>query len=560
MTGAEYIIRFLEAVEVPYLFGNPGTTELPLNDAAVDSCVQYILALHEIPAVAMADGYAQASGKMGVVNLHISCGVGNAMGMLYNAYRAGSPLVVTAGQQDQRFIHTDPILWGDMVTVTRPWTKWSAEVRTLNALPSLLRRAFQIALSPPTGPVFLSLPLDIQMAVMPDVPAPTSLTLPHRAAVPDPNILEAAARVLAESESPAILLGSKPLGAAGKMALVHLAELLGAPVFHEPYYAHGRCNFPPQHPLAAGLLPFWTPEIRAGLETFDLVLAIGVKLFEEYIYHGDIAAIPERTQLIHVDDDDREIGKNYPPTLGLLGNIEAIVQALDFAISKFMKGDRPTVRARRQRWQKEIATARAQLRQRAQHEKTNRPLPPLAMLEALASILPPEVAVVEEAPTTSGSYFERAGVLPTAEGFFAHKGWALGWGLGCALGVRLAWPDRPVLALLGDGAALYGIQGLWTAAHYRIPVTIVVANNHQYGILKSCALVLGLPRAAHGRFCGLDLDRPAIDFVLLATSFGVDAFRVETCDELRDAAITALSSDRPVLIEVPVAPAPLETA
>lgn len=559
MTGAEYFVRFLEAMDIPYLFGNPGTTELPINDALFGSSVQYILALQEIPVMAIADGYAQASGRAGVVNLHISCGLGNAMGMLYNAFRAGTPLVVTAGQQDQRFIHKDPILWGDMVAVAHPWTKYSAEVRSATALPALLRRAFQIALTPPTGPVFLSLPLDVQMAIMPEGSLPERCPLPQVATTPASEAVRQAAQFLVDAKAPAIILGSKPLGATGIARLVQLAEHLGAPAFHEPYYAHGRCNFPAQHPLAAGLLPFWAPEIRTRLQPFDLLLAIGVKLFEEYIYHGEISPIPESARLIHIDDDYREVNKNYPTAVGLVGDMAAIVGAVETLVRESGVADRPETHARRERWKAEIASARLRLRRQAAAEQHARPITPLAMLEALASILPPNVAVVEEAPTTSGSYFERAGVLPTPEGFFAHKGWALGWGLGCAIGVRLAWPDRPVLALLGDGAALYGIQGLWTAARYKIPVTFIVANNRQYGILKSCGRVLRLPNASRGNFVGLDVEAPTIDFVQLASSFGVKACRVEDCEHLRQLAVAALQGEEPFLIEVPVAPSALET-
>ena len=550
------MIDFLARQGVRYLFGNPGTTELPINDAIVSSPVRYILGLQEIPVMAMADGYAQATGTVAVVNLHISCGLGNAMGMLYNAFRAGTPLVVTAGQQDQRFIHTEPILWGDMVSVVRPWTKWAAEVRSARELPRLLARAFQIAQTPPTGPVFLSLPLDVQTAEMPeDVPTLDPKTL-HLAELPPQHAIKEAAHLLATAEHPAILVGSKPLGTEGIQCLSRLAEKLGAPVFHEPYYTHGRCNFPANHPLSAGLLPFWSPEIRERLQSFDVLLAVGVKLFEEYIYHGDIACIPPSSRLIHVDDDPREINKNYPTAVGLVGNIPRILGSILQELEVHPGFPTEAAASRRARWALEIENARAELRQKARSEFSARPMTPLAMLEALAAVLPANVAVVEEAPTTSGSYFERIGTLPTPEGFFAQRGWSLGWGLGCAIGVRLAWPDRPVLALLGDGAALYGIQGLWTAAHYRIPVTFVIANNRQYGILKNCARILRLPEALQDRFEGVDLLPPEIDYVGLAKSFGVQAARAESPEALSELARESFRSELPMLIEVPLGPPP----
>ena len=175
------------------------------------------------------------------------------------------------------------------------------------------------------------------------------------------------------------------------------------------------------------------------------------------------------------------------------------------------------------------------------------------MLEMLARILPADVAVIEEAPTTTmHSYFERAGVLKNTSGYFAHRGWALGWGLNCAIGVQLAWPERPVLALIGDGAAMYGIQGLWTAAHYRLPVTFVICNNTEYKILKDCAPMLNLPAARAGRFEGLDIVDPVIDYVGLSQSLGVSACRVTDPDELSDAVRRSLAGDVPQLIEVAV--------
>ncbi|MDZ7616185.1 MAG: thiamine pyrophosphate-dependent enzyme, partial [Patescibacteria group bacterium] len=202
---------------------------------------------------------------------------------------------------------------------------------------------------------------------------------------------------------------------------------------------------------------------------------------------------------------------------------------------------------------KEHERQRTELRHSARAQADLRPLSPLCAMESLARVLPPNVAVVEESPTTTmGSYFERTGALKNTDGYFAQRGWALGWGLNCAMGVQLAWPDRPVLAVIGDGSAMYGIQGLWTAARYRVPVTLVITNNREYRILKDCAQVLRLPASLDNRFEGLDLDGPNIDFVALAGSLGVQAERVETPDALSDAVAQSLAGDQPRVIEVAV--------
>ncbi len=179
---------------------------------------------------------------------------------------------------------------------------------------------------------------------------------------------------------------------------------------------------------------------------------------------------------------------------------------------------------------------------------------PATLMGSLAKILPDDVAVIEEAVTTTSTLFHRLGVLRNTSGYFAHRGWALGWGLGCAIGVKLAWPDRPVLALLGDGAALYGIQGLWSAAHYRLPVTFVVCNNAQYQILKSGARALGLHAAAQERFVGMDLTEPPVDMVGLAQSLGVAAERISEPAELARRVAASLRGDRPQLFDVAIQP------
>ncbi|MDY0165204.1 MAG: thiamine pyrophosphate-binding protein [Thermoguttaceae bacterium] len=554
MTGICAFLEMLAGYGVRYLFGNPGTTELPLSDAlADDRRIGYILTLQEVPAVAIADGYAQASRWPGVVNVHICCGLGNAMGMLYNAWREGTPLVLTAGQQDRRMMFEEPILWGQMVETVRPWTKWAAEVMRVEDLPSAVRRAVQTAMTPPTGPVFLSLPLDVQMAAAEGL----DLTPPR---VPDSRVrpprepLCRAAEILAAANNPVIFAGSRVQEADAVAELVALAERLGAPVIHEATTSHGRCSFPPDHPLFAEPLPFWSPDVRSRLEPHDVLLVTGMKLMQQYIYHEPARPIPERIRIVQIDDAPWELGKNYPVEVGIVGHPRIAMQELADRLAKVMTAEQQSAaQARSARFGTDHHAQRAELRRRACKEQSLRPISPLCVMESLARVLPENVAVVEESPTTTmGSYFERVGALKNTDGYFAQRGWALGWGLNCAIGVQLAWPDRPVLAVLGDGSTMYGIQGLWTAARYRIPVTFVVTDNREYRILKDCARVLRLPAALDNRFEGLDLDTPEIDFVSLAQSLGVEALRVDSPDDLSAAVADSLRADQPRLITVAV--------
>ncbi|HEY8504331.1 MAG TPA: thiamine pyrophosphate-binding protein [Gemmataceae bacterium] len=552
-TGIEAFLEVLAGAGVKHVFGNPGTTELPLNDAlAKDRRFEYILGLHEVPVVAMADGYAMASGSVGVANVHISCGLGNAMGMLYNAHREGSPLLLTAGQQDRRLLFEEPVLASDLAAVARPWAKWSCEVRRVEDVPSAVRRAVQTALTPPTGPVFLALPIDLQTEEADGL----DLSPPHvpdRRLRPPEEALRRAAEVLAQAKDPLILAGSRVTEAGAVAELVAVAERLGAPVLADAPTNHGRLPFPPRHPLYAGQLPLWSPDVRDRLAGHDVLLVAGQNLLCDYICQEPARPIDASVRIVQMDCDPWQVGKNYPVAVGVLGDLKCGLEELR-RLLEGMPPDREAVRARAERHAREHRAANDALRAKAVGQAGRRPMTPPAFVAALAAAVPPEVVVIDEAITSTGTgtYLERLGAVTDPYGYFSHRGWALGWGLGCALGVKLAWPDRPVLALLGDGAAMYGIQGLWTAAHHRIPVTFVVSNNAQYKILKDCGHVLRLPQMEAGNYLAMDLTDPAIDFVGLSRSLGVEAVRVTEPDELTEEVRRSLGGDRPRLIEAVV--------
>jgi benzoylformate decarboxylase len=552
VSGSQALLEMLAQAGVRYMFGNPGTTELPLMDAlADDPRLQYILALQEVPVMAIADGYAQASRIPGVVNLHTACGLGNAMGMLYNAQRAGTPLLVTAGQQDRRLSFQEPILWADMLGVAKPWTKWAVEVNRLGDLPDAIRRALQVALTPPTGPVFLSLPIDIQTE-RGELDLTPAAKLDPRVRPPLEALCQAAA-VLAQAKNPAILVGSRVVEMDAVDEIVAVAETLGAEVFSESGTTHGRLSFPSDHPLYGPGLPLWSPEVRQRLADFDVLLVVGMDLLREYVHHEPSRAIPEHIKLVHLDEDPWQLGKNYPLEVALLGHAKSGLAELHGQLSTEMTQEQRSLARRRA---ESIAAAHAEARQTLRSEieaqTAARPMTPLTLMNSVARVLPENAAVVEEAVTTTNTTLERLGVLRDPRGYFGHRGWALGWGLGCTIGVQLAWPERPVLGILGEGASMYGVQGLWTAARYKIPATFVICNNAQYQILKVGATQLQLPAAQEGRFIGLDLAEPEIDIVALARSLGVEAHRVTEPDELSELLRDGLAGDAPRLIDVPI--------
>ncbi len=553
ITGIQAFLDLLAGHGVRHIFGNPGTTEMPLNDALVDDRrFQYILGLQEVPVMAMADGYAMASGRLGVVNLHISCGLGNAMGMLYNAYREGTPLLVTAGQQDRRLMFEEPILWGQMVEVVRPWTKWACEVQRVQDVPSAVRRAAQAALTPPTGPVFLSLPIDVQMELAGDLDM-SPIRVPNSRVRPPLEAIGMAAELLASANNPAILAGSRVTERDAMNELVAVAEALGAPVITESGTTHGRLAFPADHPLNGQGLPLWSPEVRWRLEEYDVLLVVGMDLLRQYIYFEPARAIPEHIKLVHLDEDPRQLGKNYAVEVAVIGDTKTSLVELHELLQKPVTPARlASIRERAARHIAKHAVAREKLQQKIAADQDIRPLTPLGLMGSLAKVLPPDVAIVEEAVTTTNTTFERLGVLKNTTGYFGHRGWALGWGLGVAIGAKLAWPQRPVLALLGEGAATYGVQGLWTAARYQIPVVFVICNNAQYQILKLCGRSLSLPQADQENFEGVDLVAPELDYLSLARGFGVEAHRVAEPDELADRVAAAFKGNKPVLLDVPI--------
>ena len=545
-SGKRAFLDLLAQEGVEYLFGNPGTTELPLMDGlAEESRLKYVLGLQEAAVVAIADGYAQASGKLGVVNVHVAPGLGNALGMLYDAQKAGAPLLVTAGQHDQSFNVTEPILWADLPPIARPFVKWSAEVRRLEDLPRMVHRAAKTALAPPTGPVFLSLPVDVLQAEGSiELGAPTRVAPRVRG---DRAAVEAAAELLARAERPLILAGDAVAQSDAHAELVSMAEALGAPV-----YAEGIANtasFPASHPLFRGNFVRLAPAVRQILSEVDLLFSVGGDLLTLSL-PSDVDPMPEGLEVIHLDTDPWELGKNYPTSVAILGDPKATLPDLLAALEARMTPTR-----RRQAAERLEATRRAktrhaeELRARARSEAGRTPITPLALIATVADALPPEAVVVEET-ISSGAGLRTLLRSDDARSFYGLRGGGIGWGLPAAIGVQLALPSRPVVGLIGDGSAMYTCQALWTAARYRVGVTFVILNNSSYRILKQRIHAMKGLAAQTDTYVAMDLDDPRVDFVRLAESLGVRAERIEKVTEVGPALGRALAASGPTLLDV----------
>ena len=550
ISGKQAFLEVLKQEGVSIMFGNPGTTELPLMDGlAREPKIHYVLALQEAVAIAMADGYAQASGGLAAVNVHVSPGLGNAMGMLYNAMKSGAPMLLTAGQHDQSFNVTEPILWSDLPPVARPFVKWSTEVRRLEDLPRVVHRAAKTAFAHPTGPVFLSLPVDVLNAERDlELGAPTRVApriVGDRAAVAQ------AAALLAKAERPLIIAGDAVAHGDALAELVELAELVGAPVITEGVAS--ACCFPFTHALYAGAMPRLGPPIRALLMRHDLLFSVGGDLFTLSL-PDDVDPMPPGLTVVHLDVNPWELGKNYPAAVAILGEPKATLPELSEALRRQTgKQGHPHAAKRTEAAAAAFAAERAELARRAEAEAARVPVSPLTLVHEVAKSMPADAVLVDEA-ISSALGIRHFFTCADAKSFFGLRGGGIGWGLPAALGVKLALPGRPVIALVGDGSAMYTSQAFWTAAHEGLAVTYVIFNNASYRILKQRTRALKGFSAEDDRYVAMDLDRPLIDFVGLAKSLGVPGERVEKSQDVATALGRALASGGPYLIDARIDP------
>jgi benzoylformate decarboxylase len=550
ITGKQAFLQILRQEGVSVMFGNPGTTELPLMDGlAREPGIHYVLALQEAVAIAMADAYAQASGGLAAVNVHVSPGLGNAMGMLYDAAKSGAPMLLTAGQHDQSFNVTEPILWSDLPPMAAPLVKWSTEARRLEDLPRIVHRAVKTAFAHPSGPVFLSLPVDVLNAERDlDLGAPTRVA-PR--IVGDRAAVARAAELLAKAKNPVIIAGDAVAHGDALGELAEVAELLGAPVITEGVAS--TCSFPFTHPLHAGSMPRTGPPIRALLMRHDLVFSVGGDLFTLSL-PDDVDPMPPGLTVVHLDVNPWELGKNYPAEVAILGEPKATLPELAEAIRRHTsKHGHPQAAKRAEAVTAAFAAERAELAKRAEAEAARVPISPLTLMHEVSKVTPADAVIVDEAISSSQGirhFFKCA----DAKSFFGLRGGGIGWGLPAALGVKLALPNRPVVALVGDGSSMYTNQALWTAARESLAVVYVIFNNASYRILKQRTKALKGFSAEDDRYVAMDLDRPLIDFIGLARSLGVPGARVEKSSDIGPAVSKALASGGPHLVDVKIDP------
>lgn len=551
LTGRQILFDALRRRGVDTVFGNPGTSELWFMEELIERPdVRYVLGLMEAAVITMADAYAHASGKTAVANLHIAPGLGNAIGSLYNAKEKHAPLVVTAGQTDTRMRLRSPMTSGDLVRMAEPVTKWSAQAEQPEELPLLLDRAFRIAETPPTGPVFLSLPINVMDAVVEAAPIepspPTAPPMPNRQAI------ERAAAMVAEAGTVAIVVGDRAGRSARTVeALVRLAELVAAEVWLETLPAH--VGFPVRHPAFRGRLPQDLGQIRDAIGAPEAVLLVDGDFFEE-VWYVEAAPWPETASVIQVDVSPTAFGENHRIDCGLWADPAEALEALCDSLGDRLSPDLMwAIQARTTRIAEQRRLDDESYAESIRGDLDNGRLTPATMISEIARATPPEAAVTCEIFGNTTHVlkcfdFEKPG------DFLSARGGGIGQAIPSAVGMAIARPGRPVLAITGDGSALYTIQALWTAAQQGLPIVAVVLNNGGYGILKSGFDYYRGRRALESleSYPHLDLEEPAIGFVELARGLGVTGRRISDIGAVAPAVHEAFETGKPTLLDIVV--------
>jgi benzoylformate decarboxylase len=548
LTGKRALMEQLIADGVRHIFGNPGTTEQGFMDILQDyPQLEFMLALHEGVAMSMADTYARITRRPAFVEVHIAPGLGNAMGMLHNARIGKTPLVVYAGQSPSSVLLQEPHLSGPLVEMAGPIAKWAAQVEHAHDIPRALRRAFKIAAEPPQGPVFLALPMDVLDAEAEVEIAPTTYTNWHTR--PNAAGLCELADLLVKAQRPMLMVGDSVNLAEAQTEVTRVAELLGAPMFE--CYA-SEFNVPASHPLYLGSVDFVSPRsIRATLADCDVLFVVGAPVFQLIFPDPEAPVLGPHTRLVQLDCFTHELGKNVRPEIALLGDPKAGLAELSQLIEERQTGAaREAALERRAAAEARVAQVNQAYWASARKSWDARPVSGPRLMHELKRVLPSNALVFSEG-VTNGKHVEMA-IAPDEPGQLVKvRGGGIGPGLPGALGAALARPDRKVVGVCSDGAAMYSITALWTAAHHRIPVTYVMLSNRAYRILKLNMLDY-LGEAASGReFVGMDLTEPELRFDHLAEAMGVPARRVEDPDQLPAALETAITHrGGPYLLDV----------
>jgi benzoylformate decarboxylase len=517
-TVREAVFHLFKAFGLTTCFGNPGSTELPMF-RDFPAGFRYVLGLQESVVVGMADGYAQATRNAALVSLHSATGVGHALGNIFTAYRNQTPLVITAGQQARSILPYEPFLYAAQAAeFPKPYVKWSCEPARAEDVPAAIARAYYVAMQAPRGPTFVSIPVD-------DWDRPCTPIEPRQvscATLGDPSLLSYAALALCQARRPVIVVGASVARDNAWDDVIALAERQQAPVYVSPM--SGRNSFPENHRLFAGFLAADREKIVEALREYDFIVVLGAPVFTYHV-EGFGPHIPEGAKLVQLVDD---------PSMAAWTPVgTSIVTHLKLGIRALLEGPTPVQRSA------------PKIPERASRLSGER-LTDGYLLQQIAALRPTGSIIVEEAPSSRGPMHDHLPIVDR-DGFYTCASGGLGHGLPCAVGVALGRPNQKVIAVLGDGSSMYSIQGLWSAAQLKLPITFVIIKNGAYEALNEFKGHFNL-RELPGMLL------PQLDFCGLAQSQGVRAVRVNGTTELNDALSTAFRSAEPMLVEAVIQP------
>ena len=508
-------LDLLRAFGIRKVFGNPGSTELPfLSDWPDD--IDYVLGLQEASVIGMADGYAQATRNAAFVNLHSAAGVGNALGNIYTAHRNQTPMVITAGQQARSILPLQAFLYAERASeFPRPYVKFSIEPARAEDVPAAIARAYYVAMQPPCGPTFVSVPIDDWTHQTQAVEARSV----SRELGPDPDTMKALVAALSASKRPALVVGPPVDRAQAVDLMVRLAEKTRAAVWVSPFSA--RCSFPERHPLFAGFLHASPAQLSDALRGHDLVVVIGAPVFTFHV-EGHASIFDGATTIFQITDD--------PTAAAVSPQGTSIIATMKPALTTLIELLPETKRA--------MPAGRTL----PSAPRAADPIPVDFLLHTLSVAMPDDAALVEEAPSHRPA-MQKFMPMRGQDSFYTMASGGLGYSLPASVGMALGRPGIRTVCLIGDGSAMYSIQALWTAAQRKLPLTVVVINNAGYGAMRSFSQVMQVRNVP-----GLDL--PGIDFVKIAEGMGCDAVRVTRSSELAGALKRGLAHDGVSLVEV----------
>ncbi len=547
-TGRFAIMEQLLADDIHYMFGNPGTVEQGFLDSLADyPDIKYVLTLQETVAVGVADGYARATKKPTIVQLHSGVGLGNAIGMLYQAKRGHAPLVVINGDAGLRYDAMDAQMAADLVAMAEPVTKWATRVVDPASLLRVLRRAIKMAATPPMGPVYVCLPMDILDALNEEEIVPTSF--PVTRVAPEPEQIAQAAAMLAVAQKPMIIIGDGVAASEAQTELTRVAERIGAEVWGAD---SSEVNMSAAHPLFKDMLGhMFGQHSQAITSQADVVLICGTYVFPE-VFPALSGVFAPDAKVIHIDLNAYEVAKNFPVDLGFISDPKATLAKLATSLDSTMTGEQKAAAASRASQHAALKEQEMSAQRTADRSMRGTiPLHASQFMEELAVQLPKDALIFDEALTTTPDLLRYLPPITPGHYFQTREG-SLGVGIPGALGLKLAHPEKTVIGFSGDGGSMYTIQALWTAAHHNIGAKFVICNNHSYKLLKLNIQQywdeLQLPE--HEFPASFDLSNPDIQFAALAQAMGVPGVRVERAEQIRPAIREALNHDGPFLIDL----------